>query len=100
MSHTLLFGGGDFLLSSIAVNYDRYDENDPSISARNRHDWGGRARMTYGIPWGSVFTNAGEFWEPFTFTFGGEAYRQVSSITNYTYNNYRLSIGLNRRWTF
>ena len=100
VTHTLLFGDGDFLLSSLTVNYDQYDDRDPSISARNRHDWGGRARMTYGIPWGSVFTNAGEFWQPFTFTFGGEAYRQVSSITNYTYNNYRLSIGLNRRWTF
>ncbi|MBT5945543.1 MAG: DUF560 domain-containing protein, partial [Rhodospirillaceae bacterium] len=99
-SHTLLFGGGDFLLSSLTVNYDRYDDNDPSVSDLTRHDWGGRARMTYGIPWGSVFTNAGEFWQPFTFTFGGEAYRQISSITNYTYNNYRFSIGLNRRWTF
>lgn len=100
VTHTLLFGGGDFLLTSLTVNHDLYDDRDPSISAQTRHDWGGRARITYGIPWGGIFTNAGEFWEPFTFTFGGEAYRQVSSITNYTYNNYRLSIGLNRRWTF
>jgi len=100
VAHTLLFGGGDFLLSALTVNYDRYDGNDPSISARTRHDWAGRARLTYGIPWGEIFTDSGEFWSPFTFTFGGEAFRQVSSITNYTYNNYRLSIGLNRRWTF
>ena len=100
VSHTLLFGGGDFLLSSLAANYDRYDDNDPSISALTRHDWAGRARLTYGIPWNGIFTNAGDFWKDFTFTFGGEAYRQVSSITNYTYNNYRFSIGLNRRWTF
>lgn len=100
VNHTLLFGGGDFLLTSLTVNRDLYDDRDPSISAQTRHDWGGRARMTYGIPWSGIFTNAGEFWKPFTFTFGGEAYRQVSSLTNYTYNNYRLSIGLNRRWTF
>lgn len=100
VTHTLLFGDGDFLLTSLTVNHDRYDDRDPSISARTRHDWGGRVRMTYGIPWSGIFTNAGEFWQPFTFTFGGEAYRQVSSLTNYTYNNYRLSIGLNRRWTF
>lgn len=100
VSHTLLFGGGDFLLSSLALTYDRYDDNDPAISAQNRHDWAGRARLTYGIPWGELFSDAGEFWKPFTFTLGGEAFRQVSSITNYTYNNYRLSFGLNRRWTF
>ncbi len=78
LSHTLLFGGGDFLLTSLTVNNDRYDDRDPSISAQTRHDWGGRVRMTYGIPWSGIFTNAGEFWTPFTFTFGGEAYRQVS----------------------
>lgn len=99
-THTLLFGDGDFLLSSLTINNDRYDDRDPSISARNRHDWGGRARVTYGIPWSGIFDNAGEFWKPFTFTLGAEAYRQVSSITNYTYNNYRFSIGINRRWTF
>ena len=100
LTHTMLFGGGDFLLSSFSLNYDRYDAADPAVSARNRHDWAGRARMTYGVPWSSLFAEAGEFWKPVTITIGGEAFRQVSSITNYTYNNYRLSIGLSRRWTF
>ncbi len=38
VSHTMLFGGGDFLLTSLTVNYDQYDDRDPSISSRKRRD--------------------------------------------------------------
>lgn len=99
-SHTYLFEEGDFLISSVTATYDRYDRNDPAISARNRHDKAGRIRLTYGAPWGTLFGDVPEFWRDFTLTVSGEAFRQVSSITNYTYNNYRFSVGINRRWTF
>lgn len=99
-THTLLFGGGDFLLSSLAATYDRYDHGDPAVSAQTRHDWVGRARVTYGIPWNTLFTDAPEFWKDFTLTVSGEMFRQISSITNYTYNNYRFSAGISRRWEF
>lgn len=99
-THTLLFGGGDFLLTSVSATYDRYHGNDPAVSAQRRHDWAGRARVTYGIPWSGVFPGSPEFWNDFTLTVGAEAFRQVSSITNYTYNNYRFTAGISRRWEF
>ena len=33
-------------------------------------------------------------------TFSAEAYRQFSNITNFSYNNYRFAVGVNRRWEF
>lgn len=99
-SHTLLFGSGDFLLSSVTLTHDSYDGSDPSVSANKRVDKAGRARVTYGIPFGALVEDAPSFWEDFTLTASAEAYRQTSSITNYTYNNYRVSFGINRRWEF
>lgn len=100
VSHTQLFEGGDFLLSSATLAQDRYDDRDPAISARTRRDVTGRLRLTYGIPWGTLFPDSPEGWKDFTLTASAEAFRQVSTITNYTYNNYRFSLGISRRWEF
>lgn len=98
LSHTQLFEGGDFLLSSLTLAQDRYDNRDPAISGRTRRDETGRLRMTYGIPWGTLFPDSPDGWKDFTLTATAEAFRQVSSITNDTYNNYRFSLGISRRW--
>lgn len=99
-THTMLFGSGDFLLSSLTLTHDGYDGNDPTVSSNKRVDKAGRLRFTYGIPLGALADDAPEFWKDFTLTASAEAFRQASSITNFTYNNYRVSFGINRRWEF
>lgn len=99
-SHTLLFGSGAFLLSSLTFTLDGYDGNDPSVNGQKRRDVAGRARLTYGVPLEALADETPDLLKGFTLTVSGEAYRQVSNITNFTYNNYRVSIGVNRRWEF
>lgn len=99
-SHTLLFGSGDFLLSSLTMTLDGYDGNDPSTSGQKRRDVAARARVTYGVPLEALADETPDLLKGFTLTVSGEAYRQVSNITNFTYNNYRFSVGVNRRWEF
>ena len=99
LSHTWLLGSGAFLLSSVTSNLDRYDGADPFISTLTRRENTVRARATFGIPLGSL-GDVPEGWSDVSLTATAEAFRQVSTITNYTYNNYRLSLGLGKVWEF
>jgi hypothetical protein len=102
LSHTWLLGAGMFLLSSVNGEIDRYEEGDPAVSDMSRRDRIGRLRLTYGVPVATVFDPEGtvSFLRDLTFTVSGEAIRQSSNLTNYTYNNRRGSIGLSKRWEF
>jgi hypothetical protein len=99
-THTLLFGSGDFLLSALTLSHDGYDGNDPTISLQTRKDKAARARITYGVPFEALADETPDLLKGVTLTLSAEAYRQVSNMTNFTYNNYRLSVGVNRRWEF
>lgn len=102
LSHTWLFANGGFLLSSVSGEIDRYEESEPAVSDMNRRDRIGKMRVTYGIPVAAIVDEEGEipFLRDLTLTVSGEVIRQVSSLTNYTYNNRRASIGLSKRWEF
>ena len=99
-THTLLFGSGAFLLSALTLTHDGYDGNDPTISPQTRKDKSARARVTYGVPLETLADETPDLLKGVTLTLSAEAYRQVSNMTNFTYNNYRLSVGVNRRWEF
>ena len=99
-THTLLFGSGDFLLSALTLSHDGYDGNDHTISLQTHKDKAARARITYGVPFEALADETPDLLKGVTLTLSAEAYRQVSNITNFTYNNYRLSVGVNRRWEF
>ncbi len=102
VSHTWLLGGGMFLLSSIGGEIDRYEESDPAVSDMTRRDRIGRLRLTYGVPVAALVDEEGTLplLRDLTLTVTGEAIRQVSNLTNYTYNNRRAAIGLTKRWEF
>jgi tetratricopeptide (TPR) repeat protein len=102
LSHTWLLGDGMFLLSSLGGEIDRYEESDPLVSDMTRRDRIGRARMTFGVPVANFLDEDGTIplLRDLTLTVSGEAIRQVSNLTNYTYNNRRASIGLSKRWEF
>jgi hypothetical protein len=97
--HTWLLGSGAFLLSSFTTNLDRYDGADPFIAPTTRRDNTFRLRSTFGIPLGSL-GDVPDGWSDVSLTATVEAYRQISTITNYTYTNYRYSIGLGKIWEF
>jgi len=99
LGHTWILGDGGFLLSVLSLTQDEYDSPDPSISETTRRDAQWRARFTYGLPLGVLFRNDQAAEGP-TLLVGFEAFRQVSTVTNYTYDNYRLTLGLTRRWEF
>lgn len=102
VSHTWLLGDGMFLLSAASFEIDRYWESDPSVSEMTRRDRIGKLRMTLGIPVTTLIDEEGSipFLRDLTLTLGGEALRQSSNLTNYTYNNRRAAIGLSKRWEF
>ncbi|MBM3559334.1 MAG: DUF2860 domain-containing protein [Alphaproteobacteria bacterium] len=99
LSHTWLTHDGGFLLTALSLTQDEYDSEDPSISTTTRRDAQWRARFTYGLPLGVLFQNDQAAEGP-TLLLGFEAFRQVSTVTNYTYDNYRLTLGLSKRWEF
>jgi tetratricopeptide (TPR) repeat protein len=102
LSHVWLLGDGLFLLSSLSGEIDRYEESDPAVSDMTRRDRIGRARVTFGMPVANLLDEAGTvpFLRDLTLTLSGEATRQVSNLTNYTYNNRRAAVGLSKRWEF
>lgn len=99
IGHTWLLGSGAFLLSSLNANLDRYDGSDPFVSALTRRDNSLRVRATFGVPLGSL-GEVPDGWSDISLTMTAEGYRQRSTITNYSYDNYRFSIGLGKVWEF
>jgi hypothetical protein len=102
LSHTWFLGDGMFLLSSLKGEIDRYEESDPSVSSMTRRDRIGKARLTFGLPVANLLDEEGTipFLRDLTLLFAVEATRQVSNLTNYTYNNRRAGVALSKRWEF
>ncbi len=102
LSHNWLLGKGMFLITSLSGEIDRYETGDPSVSGSTRHDRIGKAGMTFGIPLNTVIPT--EIPIPVLrdlyMTVSVSATRQLSNLTNYTYNNRTASVQLSKRWEF
>ena len=109
-SYTRLLGSGQFLLASVAGTLDSYRENEPAISVRTRRDRALRCRLTYGAPMGLIleeewFRAAGsvapyEFLEDMTVTVTAELFHQLSTLTNFEYQNRRALALVTKKWEF
>lgn len=99
---TWIFGNGTFLITAASAEEDFYKEPYTVVSTQTRHDRIGRARLTYGVPIGVFFQDYGvpAVLRDLTFFASFEVVRQLSNITNYTYNNRDGSIGFSKRWEF
>lgn len=97
VSDNWLVGRGQFLLTSLTGNYDRYERPEAAISVmRNRIDDTYRARATYGFPMELIARPlASMLW---TFTY--EYYQALSSIKNYAYSNNKVSTMLTYQFGF
>ena len=94
LGHAWVFGGGQFLLSSVTGRFDRYAKPDAAISPKLRSDDGYRARVTYGLPLGRMARALRQT----VWTLGYEYYHALSNVTNYGYTNNKVSTMLTQRW--
>jgi tetratricopeptide (TPR) repeat protein len=102
LNHTWLLGKGQFLLSSLTLGIDGYDEPDTAISSRRRRDEQLRARLAYGAPVelliGSWLPNLID--ENLTASLSVEQARSDSNVINYTYSNTKLDMLLSKQVEF
>ena len=101
-AHTWLVGKGQFVINSLEVGFENYDEVDTAIVGRRRRDKTLRYRVTYGAP--VTFLLIGKILpKPFrdvTVTVTYEYFRSLSNITNFTYRNNKFQVLLLKKWAF
>jgi hypothetical protein len=82
--------------------FDYYHEPDTAVASLYRRDKSLRYRVTYGAP--LTFLPIGKFlprpFQDITFSFSYEYFRELSTITNYTYTNHAYQGILTKRWDF
>ena len=102
VSHMWLLGKGQFLVSGVSYEVDRYDEPDTAISIDVRRDQILRAHSTYGLPLGLLFSHVlpEMVLKDLTGTFGFEQTRAYSNLANYTYNNSQVTGMISKRVDF
>ncbi len=101
-SHLWLLGGGQFLLGSVSMEALAYDRADPLVDPDvPRRDTLYRARLTYGVPFATLFGDGlpagiGDM----VWTGTGELLVSDGNLPNYTYANVRLQALVTKRWEF
>ncbi|MBL8696934.1 MAG: tetratricopeptide repeat protein [Alphaproteobacteria bacterium] len=102
--HTWLLGQGVFLVTTLGGEINLYDEPETVVSVRDRRDRIGRARTTFGVPVGVFIENEAiaqaEPIKDLTMFVSLEGTRARSTITNYSYDTFRVTLGLTKRWDF
>ena len=99
---TVLLGEGQYMLTQVSYQRDRYDQPDFFISSRTRHDDLIRTRFTYGAPL-VVFFGLGTLPRQLEdVTFGGsvEMFRAHSNLENFGYRNIKVQALLTKTWRF
>ncbi len=100
--HSWLLGKGQFLLNSIDNGFDYYQIPDTAIASQVRKDTTLRYRITYGAPLTTLLIGKilpGPL-KDITATVSYEYYRSLSTITNYTYTNYKVQTLFTKRVEF
>lgn len=97
-----LLGEGRFLSSDLTATLRFYDAPDTFYSSRKRRDESFRARLTLGLPVNGLLPAiaAHELFEDFLILLSGEYFSARSNIENFTYENARAQVLLNKSWRF
>ncbi|MFA6316694.1 MAG: tetratricopeptide repeat protein [Elusimicrobiota bacterium] len=93
-SVSYLLGKGMFLLVGGVMDIDSYDKPETAVCEKVRQDVTFRPRLTFGAPLGFIHP----WFKAFTFTQSYEYYRAESNITNYAYDNNKLSSLVTYKW--
>ncbi len=99
--HTWLPGGGQFVIGSAAVDWNRYKDAQEFLSTKIRRELEVRTRVTYGAPlsflsFGQLGGGLGEI----VFSLSGEYLWISSNLPNFTYDNLKLGFLFTKRWEF
>jgi len=94
LSHVWFPGKGAFLESSLGCSLASYPTPNTFVSRRRRKDTALKAGMTLGLPLGPAWRALRDV----LLSVSGEAQNFRSTITNYSYNNYRAGLTLSWRW--
>jgi hypothetical protein len=97
-----LLGEGRFLSSDLTATVRFYDAPDTFYNRRKRRDESFRARLTVGLPVNGLLPEAAahELFEDFLVLLSGEYFAARSNIENFTYENARARVLLNKSWRF
>lgn len=101
-SHTWLWPKGQFVLNSVTLGRDSYDEPDRIIAGRRRYDKNLRYRATYGASLETLLIGKilPRPMKDINFTFTYEYFRSLSNLTNYTYRNNKFQLMLSKKIEF
>ena len=101
-SHTWILGKGQFLINALSFWIDYYDEPDVAIAGRYRRDKLLRYRVTYGAPLETLGIGKllPKFFKDITLSVSYEYFRDLSTITNFTYTNHKFQGLLTKTWEF
>ncbi len=103
LRHTWLLGSGRFLMTQVLAGRDSYWRADRRISTkRRRRDVRARANVVIGVPLESLmpWRRAAEIASGTVLTVGADYYRVESNLTNYTYDDTKVSLAISRQWSF
>lgn len=99
---TWLLGQGQFLLSTFFFEYDGYEGPEPFVSTTTRRDQWYRGRVSYGAPLGFLlpFLSPPRAIRDTVMTANVEYLNVQSNITNYQFDDWRLSILFTKSFDF
>ena len=102
LTGTWLIGGGQFLLSTFSFEYDGYEGPEPFVSRRTRHDEVYLGGLTYGAPLGFLlpFLEAPRAVRDTLLTMNATYLNEQSSIENYQYDDWRVTMLLTKNFDF
>lgn len=87
VNDTWLLGRGTFLLSNFYLNVDNYDHADPLVGPGLRRDTGLSTGFTYGAPLSLINAHLKDVVLTFTYNY----FDSMSTISNYSYTNNKVS---------
>lgn len=103
LRHTWLLGAGRFLVSHVMAGRDSYWRVDRRISTkRRRRDVRARAGVLFGVPVAGLLPDGrvSEALSGLVASLGADYYRVESNLTNYTYDDVKVSLVFSQRWSF
>jgi len=104
LSDTWVLDHGQFFVLGGEAGNSSYTEPELVYSANTRRDRDIRLDLTYGVPISTIADLADIALPPeasnVVLSLNGEYYRDISSVSNYTYDNFRTMLLLSKRWEF
>lgn len=100
LAHRWLPGGGQFVVTGLALGYDTYKAAQREISHRVRRDTWLRPRITWGAPLAFIGSFVPELARPIVVSASIEFQRNFSNLANYDWKTTRVTLLASRHFEF